>query len=63
LAFVVRRVKESDAVYFWFCFLISGFVLARRDSVPLRWAPFNQTGDGPGQNKHTSQTAPSQIEQ
>ena len=30
--------------------------MARRDSVLLQWAPFNRTGDGPGQNKHATQT-------
>lgn len=41
---------------FRFCFLVCRLFLARRDSVLLQWSLFNRTRDGPGQNKHATQT-------
>jgi hypothetical protein len=55
LCFVSCEINGC-CVFFGFVFLVCWLFLARRDSVLLEWAPFNQTRDGPGQNKHASPT-------
>ena len=56
VSFCVVWERNTPLCIFRFCFLVCRLFFARRDSVLLQWAPFNRTRDGPGQNKHATQT-------